>query len=164
MNISVSSFLLAARRVHHRSYRGGGLSTAGLVTILIFLAVCGLIVYFYIRAKKNWMMKELGFDSEADYKDFKQSCPVNYHNRFCMSDEWVLNENTFKIYSVDDVIDVSALSSVNSSKNTITRCGILIRYKGGTDKFITSNNADREKLLSVIRNFLNSRGNVTLFT
>ncbi|MBR4627158.1 MAG: hypothetical protein IKO47_05590 [Ruminococcus sp.] len=158
----MSFWELAMRTHHHRHhYRNGGLSTAGLVTLLIFLAVCGFIVYFYIRVKKNGMMQTLGFDNEADYKDYKKNCPVNYRNIFCMSDEWVINERTYKIYSPDDILDVSPLSS--GSSGSLARCGILIRYKGGSDKVFVSKSWERDKLIKEIKQFLSGKKNGALF-
>jgi len=76
---------IALRVRHHHHSSGGGLSPKAAVILFIFLAVCGIIVYFSIRLKKNSIMKGLGYDDETDYRIFKESCPFKYRNSFYMS-------------------------------------------------------------------------------
>ena len=154
MSFPVNSFILESMRVRHGHNRFMHMTREGAIAIIILLTVCGIISYFYIRIKKNQMMQTTGCDSSKDFRDLKQSCPVNYKNLFCMSEEWVVNERTFKVYPTDSVTDVSRLSGGSSGSNTITRCGILIRYKGGTDKFIANRSDERDKLLSEIEDYL----------
>lgn len=155
----------ALLRIHHHRH-GVHLTREGAAAIIIITAVCAVILYFYARVKKNEMIKALGLDSEKDYKEFKLSCPVNNKNKFCMSDQWVVNEYSFKVYRTDDIIDVSPFYGTQAAERgqgSLYTCGILIRYRGGTDKFTVSSKSERDHLLGNIGNFLTCRRNGTVF-
>ncbi len=154
---------LALRHYHHR--RGvAQLTPGGLLAILIIAAICAVIVYFYSRVKKNGMISALGLSSEEEYNDYKKYCTLNFNNKFCISDEWVINEYSFRVYPTDDIVEVMRLSGVSASGSSgIYKSSIEIRYRGGTDKFLVRSAAERERLYIMIERYLSCRRNGTVF-
>ena len=161
MRFSVDHLMLAEMMLRRHRTRTEGLSPEAAGILIIFLAVCGVIVYFSIRAKKNGIMQALEFDNETDYRIFKESCPIKYGS-FYMSADWTVNESSLKYYRTSDIFDVSPMLPGSSGENTLTRRGILIRYSGGTDKLFVNQGSERDRIVIEINAFLKKDASMDL--
>ena len=131
---------------------------------LLSIVIGCLIFGVRSRLKICRMMDIMGFDKIELYKAYKQSCPLNYENRFMMSDEWVINEYSYKVYHTSDIIDVSASYKIARNpgqykfnyKPTHFEYSIVITSairEKDSFSFLSVNN--RDKLLKSINEFLN---------
>ena len=140
------------------------ISPAFYVILLLSIIIGCLIFGVRNRLKICRMMDIMGFDKIEQYKAYKQSCPLNYENKFMMSDEWVINEYSYKVYRTSDITNVSA--SYKNSPNpgqykynyrpTHYEYSIIINSANGdSDSFSFLSVNDRDRLLKSINEFLN---------
>lgn len=128
-----------------------------LYIILPISIILGISVFCIInRLKKDHMLRELGFSTKKQYEEYKRSCPLNFQNKFALSDEWAINEYSRKVYRIDDILKVSPLIKRLDQSNC--QYGILIDLRNGdTDSFTLSSCKERDQLLKEIRTFLEYR-------
>ena len=86
-----------------------------LYIILPISIILGVAFYSIINSLKlNDMLNKLGFSNKKQYEAFKSSCPLNYKNKFVLSDEWAINEYSHTVYHTDDIINASPVALYHS--------------------------------------------------
>ncbi len=119
--------------------------------IIGFEAASLLIFLLFDRAKESRLRKELGIRTKKEFIAYKHSCELNYRDIFCMSEKWVINEYSYKVYNTYDIVNVVP---ARRSGNPRYKYGISIEYHGGTDIFYLSTLDERDSLLNNINRFL----------
>jgi len=151
MNKYTFIYSMLARLRYHK------LTKEGVIITIAATAVVVLIVFAYKAAKKSKLYKSMGFSSAAEYKAYKSSCKYNFRNRFCISDEWVINEFSYKYYPSGDVLSVSSGDSpLNNSSSNIRLLRITIQYRGGTDTFNVTAEDGSSQLIRMIEDHIKS--------
>ena len=142
-------------RIHH--YGHSKLGRKSTPYIVAFLIIFMVVMYIYHSAKKNSMIKKLGFASKEHYEAYKKNCKLNYQNRFCMSDEWVINEYSYKFYHTNDITSASPTHKMKKGSKQYDKgyiYGIIIGYHGGADQFNVNGIDERDRLLKNINEFI----------
>lgn len=145
-------FFDAARRVHNYHTK------TPLLTALMFVFLLSLLAYYLI--KKRCMAKKLGLANMSEYKEYKQSCLLNFKNKFCISEDWVINEYSLKVYPSADLVDIARVSGGATSASTGKSPGrfVAIGLRGGTDRFCTySSYGDVEYLIRNVEEYIRCR-------
>ena len=102
------------------------------------------------------MLRKLGFSTKKQYEAYKRSCPLNFENKFLLSDEWAVNEYSGKVYRTDDILSVSPV--INRLGQGNYQYGVVIKIKNGsTDSFTPGSCKERDQLLKEISTFLDHR-------
>ncbi len=132
-----------------------------LYIILPISIILGVAFYSIINSLKlNDMLNKLGFSNKKQYEAFKSSCPLNYKNKFVLSDEWAINEYSHKVYHTDDIINASPVNRQVRHGNIQYgyAYGIMIACKNSsTDSFALSSCKERDQFLKEIITFLSQR-------
>lgn len=145
-------------RIHHygHSKLGREITPYLVAAFIIFMVV----ICFYYSAKKNSMIKKLGFASKEHYEAYKKNCKLNFKNKFCMSDEWVINEYSYRFYPTADVLSASPTHKLQTGSNQYSTkyiYGIIIGYRGGADQFTVNGIDERDRLMKNINEFIKCR-------
>ncbi len=129
----------------------------GFYIILPISIILGISIFCIIsRLKTDQMLGELGFGTKKQYDAYKRSCPLNYENKFALSDEWAINEYSHKVYRTDDISTVS--STIRQLEQGNYRYGIVIDLRNGdTDSFFLNSCKERDQLMKEINAFLERR-------
>ncbi|MBR5682880.1 MAG: hypothetical protein IKW96_06335 [Ruminococcus sp.] len=109
------------------------------------------------------MVKKLGFSTRAEYDKYKQNCQLNFKNKFCISDEWVINEYSLRIYPSKDIRNISQVNTGYGASGVKSGCFLMIGYVGGSDKFCVNSREDMEYLLKAVNEYIRCRNNGTVF-
>ena len=125
--------------------------------ILPISIILGILIFCIVnRLKKDHLLRELGFSTQKQYEAYKRSCPLNFENKFLLSDEWAVNEYSGKVYRTDDILSVSPV--INRLGQGNYQYGVVIKIKNGnTDIFALSSCKERDQLLKEISTFLDHR-------
>ena len=128
-----------------------------LYIILPISIILGILIFCIVnRLKKDHLLRELGFSTQKQYEAYKRSCPLNFENKFLLSDEWAINEYSGKVYRTDDILSVSPV--INRLGQGNYQYGVVIKIKNGnTDIFALSSCKERDQLLKEISTFLDHR-------
>ena len=128
-----------------------------LYIILPISIILGILIFCIVnRLKKDHLLRELGFSTKKQYEAYKRSCPLNFENKFLLSDEWAVNEYSGKVYRTDDILSVSPV--INRIGQGNYQYGVVIKIKNGnTDIFALSSCKERDQLLKEISTFLDHR-------
>ena len=128
-----------------------------LYIILPISIILGILIFCIVnRLKKDHLLRELGFSTQKQYEAYKRSCPLNFENKFLLSDEWAVNEYSGKVYRTDDILSVSPV--INRLGQGNYQYGVVIKIKNGnTDIFALSSCKERDQLLKEISTFLDHR-------
>ena len=130
-----------------------------IAIVLIVLTI--LAVYLFRVYMISGMMKKTGAETRAEYKAYKQDCQFNFKNRLCISDEWVINEYSLRVYPTADLI-----SAEMRDKGYLTGAGrfsIRIILTSGSDWFNISNRKDCEYIVRNINEYDICRQTGTVF-
>lgn len=128
-----------------------------LYIILPISIILGILIFCIVnRLKKDHILGELGFSTQKQYEAYKRSCPLNFENKFLLSDEWAVNEYSGKVYRTDDILSVSPV--INRIGQGNYQYGVVIKIKNGnTDILVLSSCKERDQLLKEISTFLDHR-------
>ncbi len=128
-----------------------------LYIILPISIILGILIFCIVnRLKKDHILRELGFSTQKQYEAYKRSCPLNFENKFLLSDEWAVNEYSGKVYRTDDILGVSPV--INRIGQGNYQYGVVIKIKNGnTDILALSSCKERDQLLKEISTFLDHR-------
>ena len=128
-----------------------------LYIILPISIILGILIFCIVnRLKKDHLLRELGFSTQKQYEAYKRSCPLNFENKFLLSDEWAVNEYSGKVYRTDDILGVSPVINCIGQGNY--QYGVVIKIKNGNTDILALNSCkERDQLLKEISTFLNHR-------
>ena len=128
-----------------------------LYIILPISIILGILIFCIVnRLKKDHLLRELGFSTQKQYEAYKRSCPLNFENKFLLSDEWAVNEYSGKVYRTDDILGVSPV--INRIGQGNYQYGVVIKIKNGNTDILALNSCkERDQLLKEISTFLNHR-------
>ena len=159
----IDAFILqdaALRSLRHRHH----LTKEGLLLCIGITAVIVVILFAYMAIKRYQLRKAMGFSSKSEYNEYKRDCKYNFRNRFCISDEWVINEFSYKFYPSDDLMSVMRTESpLNKTSDNIKLYNITITYRGGSDVFNVTTSKEREDIVKNIEEFIRCRDQGKLF-
>ncbi|MBQ9894706.1 MAG: hypothetical protein IJM38_04895 [Ruminococcus sp.] len=143
------------------------------VTLLVFAPIFKLcthdsIIQYYLTAatlfmfamiivgifmKTSKMMKKLGVSSTDEFEELKNNCDYNYKNRLYLSDEWVINTYTLRVYRTEDIVKVTTKDGHYRNGVAYTHyINVQLRYSYD-DKFVISNERERDNLAVIINGF-----------
>ncbi|MBQ3916141.1 MAG: hypothetical protein II690_06085, partial [Ruminococcus sp.] len=109
-----------------------------LYIILPISIILGILIFCIVnRLKKDHLLRELGFSTPKQYEAYKRSCPLNFENKFLLSDEWAVNEYSGKVYRTDYILGVSPL--INRLGQGIYQYGVVIKIKNGSTDILALN-------------------------
>ena len=128
-----------------------------LYIILPISIILGILIFCIVnRLKKDHLLRELGFSTQKQYEAYKRSCPLNFENKFLLSDEWAVNEYSGKVYRTDDILSVSPV--INRLGQGNYQYGVVIKIKNGNTDILALNSCkERDQLLKEISTFLDHR-------
>lgn len=109
----------------------------------------GYILYLWTRTTK--MKNVLDVSTEEEFEAVKQSCSYNHKNRLYISDDWVINTYSMKVYPLSDICAVSTSDSYAPKSGS--KYYVKVSLSGGRDSFYLSTRSERDRLASALREY-----------